>query len=117
MDNDEQATNKRKRARVPFSVKLALSVGGQVREYEKTLDISTGGIFVFTDKPLENGTKGDFVIRLLSRQASSVEIKGKFQVIYRYEKQGKKGMGLNFTRVDPESSLELYKIIRYNQPT
>lgn len=111
---EKGAGEKRKFDRVHFVIDLALDAGGKPRRYDRTLDISMGGIFVVGDEPLDVGTEGKFTISL-SPGEEGIKIKGKFKVAGVSEKEGKKGMGVNFTEIDSDSSMELYKVVQYNK--
>ncbi len=109
----EQTGDKRKFDRVDFIIDLDLATGGNALHYERTHDISMGGIFVTTDEPLEMGTEGAFAI-VLSPGEEGISIKGKFKVASVFDKEGAKGMGLSFTEIEPNSSIELYRVVKYN---
>ncbi|MEE8484616.1 MAG: PilZ domain-containing protein [Nitrospinota bacterium] len=109
----EKTGNKRKFSRVNFIIDLDLATGGSTLHYDRTHDISMGGIFVKTDEALKVGTEGAFTI-VLSPGEDGVSIKGKFRVASIFDKGGAKGMGLNFTEIEPNSSVELYRVIKFN---
>lgn len=111
-----EALNRRKLDRVAFTINLALTTQDRTLNYSETHDISTGGIFVVTDDQLDVGTTGDFVINLTSGGNGGVEIKGRFEVVSHSDKDGVRGMGIHFKDLDPDSSIRLYRIVRYNLP-
>lgn len=111
----EGSTNKRVRDRVEFDVSVTLEVNGMKIKYDETHDISMGGMFVFTSFPYPVGTEGTFTIHLsMVKTDKEHVITGKFRVQNNMTKADSRGMGLKFTAVDSDSSLELFNIIRAN---
>ncbi|MBI5638233.1 MAG: PilZ domain-containing protein [Nitrospinae bacterium] len=111
----EGSANKRARDRVNFDVSITLDVNGRKIKYDETNDISMGGIFVFTGFPDPVGTEGTFTIHLsMVKTDKEHVITGKFRVQNNVTKADSRGMGLKFTEVDSDSSLELFNIIRAN---
>jgi len=110
--------NKEKRhyGRVHFLTGLILTFGGKSHRYDETWDISMEGVFVISDLRPPVGTEGKFSFNLAFGDSPEVNINGKFKVVNWQERESNPGFGINFTDVDSDSSLELYKVIRYNTP-
>ena len=109
-----ETSNKRKFDRVTFRIAITLTIDGNTVHYTKTHDISMNGIFVVTDETLPLDTEGDFEI-VLAPGREGIAIKGSFKVVNIFEKRGEKGMGLHFMKVDPDASVELYRVVKYNR--
>ncbi len=111
---ENKNAEKRKRERIDFHVAITLNVRGKKIRYEETHDISMSGVFVYTAFPQPVGTVGEFDIHLSEVALQEHEIKGKFRVTSVSDKEGSVGMGLEFTEIDPDSSIELFNVIKLN---
>ncbi len=117
---EEKNKDKRHRERVHFATDFCLIVDGKETNYSETIDISMEGVFVVTDTGLNKGTKGNFRFRLSLGSMNGPEIKGSFEVVnsqHKHGETGKDGMGIKFTELDSDSSIELYRITQYNRPS
>lgn len=98
----------RNRQRIPFIIEAVLTVDDSPIVYSRTRDVSMSGIYLLTSKPLPVGTEGTLALTLESG-LSSLAIKAMCEVV----RQDTEGMGLKFTHMDPDSSINLFNIIRY----
>ncbi len=122
MGSNSNDKAERLRKRVPFETSITIEYGGESVTYRQTYDISMNGVFVRTAKPLPVGLKGSFVITL-SVGMRNDRIVGRCEVVRSVsiddglsEEDPGLGMGLKFIKLEPDSSIMLYQIIRYNQP-
>lgn len=72
------------------------------------------GMHIFSGKPFDVGTVGDFSFCLAAGEKVGPEIKGTFRVVNGQKIHGKTGMVIEFTQIDTDSSLELYEVVKYN---
>jgi len=113
--NDE--VDKRQKGRVSFATDFFLTIDGKHHHFDETFDISMDGAFIASEKEYKAGTTGQFSFILSSGEKKGPEIKGGFEVVnYRkmHGKYKKAGLGIKFTSIDSDSSLELYRLTRYN---
>lgn len=106
------SSEKRIRQRVPLTLEAMLQVGESSVGYPRTRDISMSGIYLDTDSPLAVGTKGRVTLELASG-ADGVSIQADFEVV----RNDPKGMAISFTHMDPDSSIHLYNVIKYQSET
>ncbi len=99
---------KRKWARVPYVIDVQLKITGKKLYYSVTQNISMKGVFLKTEEVLPKGTSGEIIINLEFGQ-TKIQVKADFTVV----RSETDGMGLNFTSIDPDSSITLYNIIKY----
>ena len=103
--------------RVEFVIKITLTDSSGEHHYERTRNVSMGGIFVETDKPLEVGSQGKMNITLECGEARK-EIDGYYEII-RVNEDGDEnepaGMALEFAELSPEGSINLFNCIRYQR--
>lgn len=117
MENKGSINDRRNQiGRVHFVANFHLMVDGKRYDHDHTENLSMSGVLIIGDDILPIDTEGEFFFSLHCGEAEGVQIKGKFKVVNHREMDGKKGMGLSFTEVDPECSMELYRVVRYNSP-
>lgn len=106
---------RRQRKRIPVSLNVLLQVGEQHLTFTESRDVSMSGIFLLTETPLPEGTEGELSIRLESGE-EHLRIRSGFEVV-RVIPPGEEtpGMGLAFTGLDPDSSIHLFNLIRYQE--
>ena len=76
---------------------VAESADGQV------VNISRGGIFVHTAKPLPVGTEIEIKIRITTPFGEEMDVPGVAKVVWVSTRPGDEGMGLTFTKIDRHS--------------
>jgi type IV pilus assembly protein PilZ len=85
-------TEHRVHPRAPIELKVSYQrMNAFFADY--TRDISKGGIFIKTDKPLAIGTEFEFEVSL-PKQTDPIHLRGRVQWVE--EKAGNKGMGIRF---------------------
>jgi uncharacterized protein (TIGR02266 family) len=67
------------------------------------LNVSRGGVFVGTDKPLPVGTTVEFKVKIVTPFGNEQVITSEAQVTWVSTRAGETGMGLNFTKIDRHS--------------
>src|SRR5437667_10353495 len=87
--------DRRQHQRVPVALKVAYRSKGDLQNHLVT-DLSPGGLFVRTSKPLPIGTEVDLEVTI-EDQEPPMHVRGK--VIWLRQKQGPEGMGIQFTGV------------------
>lgn len=117
MPEKEPSAETRQRQRVNFNIDVTLETGGETLNYDRSQNISMSGIFLITPEPLPLGAKGKIIIDLECGE-QHYRIRGLFEVVRITEKPGQSleeppGMGLAFRKLDPEGSIHLYNVIRY----
>ncbi len=107
-------TEKRRRERVDFTVTAIFETADNERTDNQCVNLSMSGIFLQTANPMPVGTGGNLLI-VLECGEERLDVRSKCQVARVVdEKSGQPaGMGLEFTYLGPDSSLVLYKIIKY----
>ena len=113
---DETEAEKRHLGRVHFVTEIAFTVAGKTSTYKETRNLSMTGMFVVTGDPLPVNTEGDFVLKLKMGDTGGLPIKGWFKVVNHHKADAEEGMGVKFVRMGTDDSLNLYKVIRYNNP-
>ena len=107
-------SERRKRPRVDFVIKVVFETKDQVREDLQCENISMSGLFLRTDAPLPVGTVGAVLIVLESGQERlEVRCECKVARVVGKEDDSFAGMGLEYVVLDPDSSLTLYNVIKY----
>lgn len=99
---------KRKRPRVDFNIETVLETENEVHRSDRCENISMSGMFLRTENPLPVGTTGRITITLTCGE-SRLEIKGECRVV----REEAAGMGLEFTDIDPDSSINLFNVVKY----
>jgi hypothetical protein len=108
------AEERRRFPRVDFVVQAVFETQGQVRRDHQCENISMAGLFLRTDAPLPVGTRGSLLI-VLECGEERLEVRAACEVS-RVVQPGSgraAGMGLQYLRLDPDSSLALYNVVRY----
>ena len=107
--------NKRVRTRVEFPVQVEVKTAAGTTSFAECGDISMNGIFLYTLDPLPVGDVGEICISVGSGLERK-EVRALFEVV-RVVAPGsdlkESGMGLLFAGIDPDSSITLFNIIRY----
>ena len=89
-------TERRKGERVPVSLKVKYLSRGELQR-DLVTDLSPGGLFVRTSKPLAIGTEVDLEVHV-SEEDLPLHIRGKV-VWLRSPKSANEGMGIQFTGI------------------
>ena len=87
--------DRRQHSRLPVNLKVAYRSKGDLQK-DLVTDLSPGGLFVLTSKPLPIGTDVDLEVSL-EESDSPIHIRGK--VIWLRQRHGPEGMGIQFTGV------------------
>jgi len=98
-------SEKRRHERMVVSLKVSYLSKGDLRR-DLVTDLSPGGLFVRTTKPLPIGTAVDLEV-LVENDESPMHVRGK--VIWLRQGRGAEGMGIQFTGVMGEVLAELVK--------
>jgi hypothetical protein len=113
---DETKDEKRRLNRVHFVTEITFTLAGKTSTYTETRNLSMTGVFVVTGDPLALNSEGEFVLTLKMGESGGIPIKGWFKVANHHKTEGEEGMGIKFVRMGTDDSLNLYKVIRYNNP-
>lgn len=98
----------RHRTRVDFSIKVAASREGEELKPFYSKDLSLRGLYIHTDQPFALGERCHLKIKLLERtDQGDIDVRG---VVVRADD---KGMGVQFTDIDPDSFRHLKNILYY----
>ena len=89
------ADDKRQHARIPVSLAVSYPSRGDLQK-DLVTDLSPGGLFVRTSKPLPIGTEVDLEVTLDDADVP-MHVRGK--VIWLRQRHGPEGMGIQFTGV------------------
>ncbi|MCB2182000.1 MAG: PilZ domain-containing protein [Desulfobulbaceae bacterium] len=105
---------KRKHVRVEFIIRAIFETEGQIREDLQCRNISMSGLFLRTENPLPVGTRGNLLI-VLECGENRLEVRAESKVarVVGSDNGLPWGMGLEYVRLDPDSSLNLYNVIKY----
>jgi len=109
------AGEKRGRKRVLYRIEAKIELENRTVYYSNVHDISMSGVFLESDDPLEKGVEGRITIQLKSGDMEE-EIKSGFSVTRVVSEAGDKqpaGFAIVFSDLDPDSSILLYNIIKY----
>lgn len=107
-------TERRRHPRVDFVVQASFAAEGQVRIDHRCENISMSGLFLRTDAPLPVGTRGSLLL-VLECGEDRIEVRAACKVsrVIGAESGRAFGMGLEYISLDPDSSLALYNVVRY----
>jgi len=107
-------TEKRRHPRVDFAVQASFEAEGLVRMDHRCENISMSGLFLRTDAPLPVGTLGNLKI-VLSCGEDRLEVRAECKVSRVMGAASGKafGMGLEYVSLDPDSSITLYNVVKY----
>jgi len=105
---------RRRHPRVNFVVQASFAAEGLVRTDHRCENISMSGLFLRTDAPLPVGTRGNLLI-VLECGEERIEVRAECKVSrVMGEKSGSAfGMGLEYVALDPDSSIALYNVVKY----
>jgi type IV pilus assembly protein PilZ len=95
--------DKRQHTRIPVALKVAFGSRDDLQRHLVT-DLSPGGLFVRTSKPLPIGTEVDLEVTIAETDLP-MHIRGK--VVWLRQKHGPEGMGIQFTGIMGEVLAEL----------
>jgi type IV pilus assembly protein PilZ len=101
--------NKRQHARIPVSLQVSYLSKGDLQR-DLVINLSPGGLFVRTSKPLEIGTDVDLEVRI-AEEEQPLHIRGKV-VWLRGSDPDAPGMGIQFTGVMGPLLLEMVQAAR-----
>ena len=87
--------DRRQHPRVPVALKVAYRSKGDLQK-DLVTDLSPGGLFVRTSKPLAIGTEVDLEVTLEDADMP-MHVRGK--VVWLRQRHGPEGMGIQFTGV------------------
>ena len=106
MSGDE---NKRQHARIPVSLQVSYLSKGDLQK-DLVINLSPGGLFVRTSKPLDPGTDIDLEV-LIANEETPIHVRGKV-VWLRPDPGQPSGMGIQFTGVMGPLLLEMVQAAR-----
>ena len=87
-------SNKRQHSRIPVSLQVSYLSKGDLQK-DIVTNLSPGGLFVRTSKPLDPGTEVDLEV-LIANEETPIHVRGK--VVWLRAKSGPhEGMGIQFT--------------------
>src|SRR5262245_10630196 len=87
--------NKREHARVPVNLKVTYPSKGDLQR-DLITDVSSGGLFIRTSKPLPIGTDVDLEVTVATEDPS-INVRGR--VVWLRSTPNKEGMGIQFTGI------------------
>jgi uncharacterized protein (TIGR02266 family) len=96
--------NKREHQRIPVSLQVSYLSKGDLQR-DLVVNLSPGGLFVRTSKPLEIGTEVDLEV-LIAQEETPIHVRGKVMWV------GAEGMGIQFTGVMGPLLLEMVEAVR-----
>ena len=102
----------RQRPRVPLQLTATLELEGTLLPVSETRDLSMNGVLLLTPFPPVVGQEGWFRLALTSGK-DKLTITAWSRVIRIADNQESKAAALEFLRLDFDSSVELYRLIRY----
>ncbi|MBI5556075.1 MAG: PilZ domain-containing protein [Deltaproteobacteria bacterium] len=105
---------KRRYPRVDFVIEALFEAESRAITDLHCENISMSGLFLRTDAPLPVGTRGNLNI-LLECGEERLEVRAQCRVarVVGVESGQPLGMGLEYISLDPDSSLALYNVVRY----
>lgn len=109
-------SEKRGRQRVDFSITVLFETTDNRKYHYDCSNVSMSGFFLETISPLPLKTAGRFQL-LLESGIEQLLVIGEAAVVRIVRESlttgGQPGMGLQITKLDPDSSINLYNIIKY----
>jgi type IV pilus assembly protein PilZ len=102
--------NKRQHARIPVSLQVSYLSKGDLQR-DLVINLSPGGLFVRTSRPLEIGTEVDLEV-LIADEETPIHVRGKVMWLHAEEKVSQPGMGIQFTGVMGPLLLEMVQAAR-----
>ncbi len=111
---DPKIAARRGTARVPTRLGISFSSVGEIRQCLMT-DLSTGGLFIQTDRPIDIGTRLDLSIRIGDRN-SIVKVQG---VVATHNvgpnfTTNQRGMGLRFLDMDEATQKQVEELYEHS---
>lgn len=101
--------NKRQHSRIPVSLQVSYLSKGDLQQ-DLVTNLSPGGLFVRTSKPLDPGTEVDLEV-LIADEETPIHVRGK--VVWLRPSPGQPaGMGIQFTGVMGPLLLEMVQAAR-----
>jgi len=101
--------NKREHARIPVSLQVSYLSKGDLQR-DLVVNLSPGGLFVHTSKPLPIGTEVDLEV-LIAQEETPIHVRDKV-IWLRGEGVSPPGMGIQFTGVMGPLLLEMVEAVR-----
>ncbi len=101
--------NKRQHTRVPVSLQVSYLSKGDLQR-DLAINLSPGGLFVRTSKPLDIGTEVELEV-LLANEDTPMHVRGKV-VWLRGASEAQAGMGIQFTGVMGPLLLEMVEVAK-----
>ena len=107
---------KRGRERIDFSITVVLETPDNRTYLYDCKNVSMSGFFLHTESPLPIGTACVFTLTMESG-AEQLLVKGESTVVRHViaDPAEGHGMGIHISSMDPDSSINLYNIIKYQQ--
>ena len=111
---DPEIAKQRETARVPTRLGISFSSVGEVRQCLMT-DLSTGGLFIRTDRPIDIGARLDLSIRIGDRNSIV-----KVQVVVATHNVGpnlttnQRGMGVRFLDMDQATRKQIEELYEHS---
>ena len=103
--------NKREHQRIPVSLQVSYLSKGDLQR-DLVVNLSPGGLFVRTSKPLPIGTKVDLEV-LIAQEETPIHVRGK--VMWLRGDAEAAGMGIQFTGVMGPLLLEMVEAVRNSE--
>lgn|GEM_PF-2067629 len=97
----ERERRQSQRCRVALQLHLIFNDLDELRRAHSK-DISEGGIFVFTDRPLPAGSDVELKISLVHQDLTYIEAEGNVVHVVKPGSNDEPGMGIKFTRISEE---------------
>jgi len=106
---DDDPKQKRQHSRIPVSLQVSYLSKGDLQK-DLVTNLSPGGLFVRTSKPLDPGTEVDLEV-LIANEETPIHVRGK--VVWLRPSPGQQsGMGIQFTGVMGPLLLEMVQAAR-----
>jgi len=102
--------NKRQHARIPVSLQVSYLSKGDLQR-DLVVNLSPGGLFVRTSRPLEIGTDVELEV-LIAEEEQPLHIRGRVTWLRDSGPEGQPGMGIQFTGVMGPLLLEMVRAAR-----
>jgi uncharacterized protein (TIGR02266 family) len=109
VSSQDDDANKRQHSRIPVSLQVSYLSKGDLQK-DIVTNLSPGGLFVRTSKPLDPGTDVDLEV-LIANEETPIHVRGK--VVWLRPAPGQAaGMGIQFTGVMGPLLLEMVQAAR-----
>lgn len=110
----EELTSQRKSVRIPTRLGLSFSNLGELRQCLMT-DLSRGGLFIRTDRPVDLGTRVELTIRIGDKDTI---VKVRAEVVSHNIgpnfRTHQRGMGLRFRDMDEDTEKQIAELYDYS---